>query len=78
MVSSVNAGSLAEGYFKEGDVINSITVDGVSYEVTRLFHVVDSMLNARVGSTVVFNVKRNGAEISLTITVTENTLTEYK
>lgn len=78
MVSSVNAGSLAEGYFKEGDIINSITVDGISYEVTRLFHVVDSMLNARVGSTVVFNVERNGTEISLTITVTEDTLTEYK
>lgn len=78
MVAAINKGSLAEGYFKEGDIINSITVDGVGYEVTRLFHVVDSMLNARVGSTVFFSIERGGEVVGLTLTVTEDTLTEYK
>ncbi len=78
MISNIIEGSLAEGIFKAGDLINSITVDGVAYEVTRGFHVVDSMLNARVGSTVVFNVERDGESLDLTVSVTEDTLTEYK
>ena len=77
-VADISAGSLAESIFKKNDVINSITIDGVSYEVTRLFHVVDSMLNARVGSTVIFNIERDGYTLDLTVKVTESTLTEYK
>lgn len=78
MISNIIEGSVAEGVFKVGDLINSITVDGVTYKVTRSFHVVDSMLNARIGSTVVFNVERDGKVLDLTPSVTEATLTEYK
>ena len=46
-ISGIVVDSVAEKYFKAGDIINSITIDGVTYEVTRTFHVVDAMLNAR-------------------------------
>ena len=57
----------AYGILKSGDVINSITIDGTVYEVTRTFHVVDAMLNARVSSVVVINVTRGSENIDLTI-----------
>ena len=57
----------AYGILKAGDVINSITIDGVTYEVSRMFHVVDAMLNARVSSSVVINVTRSGKALDLTV-----------
>ncbi len=72
VVSEVSSGSLAEGILKSGDIINSITVDGVTYEVTRMFVVTDSMLNAREGSRVSINVSRNGESVDLDITIDSN------
>lgn len=57
----------AYGILKAGDVINSITIDGVVYEVTRTFHVIDAMLNARVTSSVVINVTRGTEKLDLTV-----------
>ena len=57
-----------------GDIINSITVDGVKKDVTRVHHVVDMMFTARVGSTVVINVLRDGTEMDVTIPITEKML----
>ncbi len=57
----------AFGIIAAGDVINSITIDGEVYEVTRMFHVVDAMFNARVTSEVVVNVTRSGNSLDLTI-----------
>ena len=52
-VSSVtSASSAAYGILYSGDIINSITIDGVTYEVSRTFHVIDAMLNAREKSKV--------------------------
>ena len=60
--------SAAHGKLKEGDVINSIQIDGKEYEVTRMFHVTDAMLNARVNSSVVVKVTRNGEVKDIAIT----------
>ena len=70
--------SKAEDLFKIDDVIESITIDGKTYEVTRTFHVVDAMLNARVGSKVSFNIIRDGSKTTLDVTVTADMLVEYK
>ena len=67
----------AKGVLEEGDVITAITIDGKKYEVTRLFHVTDNMLNARPGSSVVFHVIRDGKAIETKLTMTDNMLEPY-
>lgn len=57
-VLDVSAGAAAQGALLSGDIINSITIDGKKYEVSRRFHVVDAMLNARADSDVTVNVTR--------------------
>ena len=78
IVDSVNAGSAVTGLIAKGDAINSITIDGVKYEVTRIFHVVDSMLNARVGSSVTINITRAGESFDVAVPIVESMLTDWK
>ena len=58
--------------FAIGDRINSITIDGLTIPVTRVHHVVDSMLLARVGSVVTVNLTRGAETFDVTVTITEN------
>ena len=76
-ISSVVSGGAAEGKLAEGDVINSVTIDGEKYDIVRTYNVVDVMLTARQGSTVVFNVTRNGQNIDVTVDVSRVSLTAY-
>ena len=69
-IESVNTGAAAYNLLVAGDIINSITIDGTVYEVTRTFHVVDAMLNARVGSNVVINVSRGVKQVDVTVPLT--------
>ena len=73
-ISSIDDNSAVKGVLKVGDVINSITIDTETYEVNRMFHVIDSMLNARVGSTVVFNITRGGTDMEATVSITQSML----
>lgn len=75
-VDEITSGSLSSGVLKTGDIIRSITIGDRTYEVTRIFHVVDIMLNARVGDTVTFTVTRGGAEETVSLTITESALTK--
>lgn len=77
-VVSIENGALAYGVLKEGDVINSITVDGVTYNVNRMYIVTDSMLNARIGSVVTVNVTRDGEVLDLSITIDDSAITVIK
>lgn len=77
-IMTVERDGLASGILEVGDVINSITVDGVTYNVDRMYTVTDSMLCARVGSTVIFNVTRNGATMDIKIDIKESSLTQIK
>ena len=78
VISNIADGAAAAEYLKVGYVINSITVDGVTQEVTRVFHVVDSMLAARVGSAVTINITdTDGTTRDVIIPITENMLTNY-
>ena len=63
--------------FAIGDKINSITLDGVTKTVTRIHHVVDFMLLARVGSVVTLNITRGAETFDVTITVTEDMFTSF-
>ena len=76
VIESIENDSLVKGKLAVGDVVNSITIDGVVYDVTRVFVVTDAMLNARVGSTVTINITRGGETINVSVTVPETALTK--
>ncbi len=78
IIKSVEENSAVKGLLLPADFINSITIDGVTYEVSRVFHVVDSMLNARPGSSVVMHISRGGTPMDITLPITEAMLTDYK
>ena len=71
-------GTAAKGVLKVGDVLKSITIDGNKNDITRRHHVVDSMLDARVGSTVAITLTRGGQEHTVTIHVTADMIEAYK
>ncbi len=81
-VGEVESNSFVKDYLQTGDIINSITIDGVKHEVTRLHNVIDSMLNARVGSRVVINISRteSGESVTkdVTVPIVSGMLTPYK
>ena len=77
-VSQIDVNGLASGALEIGDVINYITIDGVRYDVTRMFVVTECIFNARAGSSVVFNITRGGVEKTVEINVTEASLTKIK
>lgn len=55
----------------EGDVINSVTIKGVKTVIQRFYQVPDTMLNARLGDTVIINVTRGNQTFDVSFTVTE-------
>lgn len=77
-IVSLDATSAAKGILKENDIINTLTLDGKKYEITRLHHVTDIMLNARPGSTIIFNVTRDGTATDVTMVANENMLEVYR
>ncbi len=74
-IDEIGSGALAEGKLLVGDVVKKLTVDTKECEIFRTFHLIDCMLNARVGSTVVFDIERAGEPLRITIIITEATLT---
>ena len=77
-VMTVENDGLAKSALAVGDVINSITVDGVKYDVYKMYIVTDAMLSARVGSIVTVNVTRGGETLDVEIEITESALVETK
>jgi S1-C subfamily serine protease len=77
-VASIENGAIADGALRVGDVINSITIDGTKYDVTRMFVVTDSMINARVNSVVVINVTRDGVAKDIEINIAQKSLTQVE
>ncbi len=63
--------------FQVGDVFVSAKLDDATLSITRQHHVIDLMLTARPGDTVIFTVLRGGKEITVEVTVTEDCLTAY-
>ena len=61
-----------------GDIITKITVDGKETTVTRRHHVIDAMLDARVGSKIVLTLIRDGQTFNCTVTATSGMINECK
>lgn len=64
-VGKVESTCVIKNEIRVGDIINSITVDGVTLNVTRVHHVTDHMLTARRGSEVSINVTRDGESFDI-------------
>lgn len=77
IINEVSNGSLADTKLQAGDIITSITINEKTVDITRQHHLIDTMLDARVGDEVVFSILRNGETIIVSITIDENCLTAY-
>lgn len=77
-VAELTSSCITGDLVRVGDVITAISVDGVSREVTRLHHVIDHMLRARVGSTVVLTLQRGDETLTATVTITQSAWTAVK
>ena len=77
-VVEVSKGAVADGKVMVGDIIKSITVDGVKCDVTRRYHVTDAMISAKEGSVVVLNLLRDGADISVSFRISASSLSVVK
>ncbi len=77
-VTEITSGSLADGKVNVGDIISSITVDGVKHNATRIHHVTDAMIDARVGSVIVLNITRGGKAMNITFTIKASDMSAVK
>ncbi len=76
-VYEVTSGGLGESILQAGDVIKSITIGDQTVEVTRQYHLIDAMLDVRAGDTVSMRIVRNGEEMTVSTTMTEDCLAAY-
>ena len=76
-VAEVAPNGVSYGKLKVGDIIKTITVGAKTVEVTRGYHLIDAMLDARVGDTVKINIIRGGKEMTVDILITDNAIATY-
>ncbi len=76
-IHQVSAGSLADGSLFAGDRLLAAQIGGRTITVTRQHHIVDAMLYARAGDTIVITVLRNGETLDVPLTVTAAHIAEY-
>lgn len=72
-VNIVDSTSIFYNKLAYGDVINSITVGGNTYTITRSYQVEELVFNLKVGNSITFNVTRGGVQTSVTATFTTTT-----
>ncbi len=76
-IQAVEKGTLSDGALMAGDIVKSVKIGEKTIEVTRMHHLIDTMLDARVGDEVITTVIRNGAQKEVKIIITQDCLTEY-
>ena len=76
-IAEVAKSGIAYGKLEVGDVIKSITIGERTVSVTRSYHVIDAMLDARVGDVVKIGILRGGLEMTVDITITESAISAY-
>ena len=77
VVYEVNKGGLGEAILKAGDILKTITLGERKVEITRQYHLIDAMLDVRVGDTVYMEITRNGEEMTVSTVITEDCLVAY-
>ncbi len=76
-VESVSNDGLGAKILQKDDYINNITIGGRTVEVTRTYHLIDAMLDARVGETVYFSIERAGQTLTVSTVITSDCLVAY-
>lgn len=68
-VSKITTGGLADGVLQVGDVIKTISINGVEKSVNRIYDVSDLMLTVRVGDQVKLTVLRGDTPVYIEVNV---------
>lgn len=78
-IYEVESGSTADGVLQAGDVLVSVTLNGVTKNITRQHHIIDLMLTVRMGDTLEIKVLRgdNKVETTVPITVSASSFKSY-
>ena len=76
-VASLYDGGLAEKILREGDIIKAIKIGEKSVRITRTYHLIDAMLDVRVGDRVYILIERDGKEMSVETVITKDCLAAY-
>ena len=76
-VVEVSETGIAHGIIKSDDVMVSATLNGVTKKITRQFHVIDLLLNARPGDVLELTVQRGEETVIVSIKITEGCVTPY-
>lgn len=71
-VTEVTEDSISDGKLEVGDVLNSITVNGVTTQIERQYIPIDVLYTVHKGDTVVVNVTRNGESLDVTFTFSDD------
>lgn len=61
-INSVELTSPIKGEVKVGDVVKSVTIDGTTHQITRIYQLIDVMYTARSGSSVSLLIESDGQE----------------
>ena len=77
--ADITKNSLAEGKLEIGDIVTAIQIGNHDkIEVTRNYNITERMFLARVGDIVVLDIVRDGVAMSISITVTESSITNIE
>ena len=76
-VQDVTSGGLGSGILQSGDIIKSVTIGGDKIEITRQHHLIDAMLDVRVGDTVSMEIVRGGENKTVSTVITQDCLAAY-
>ncbi len=76
-VYEVSDGSLADGVLQAEDILVSATLNGNTVNITRQYHIIDMMLDVRVGDTVSLVIVRDGVQMTVGTEITEECLVSY-
>ena len=77
IVDSVSNDGLGAQILQKNDIVRSITIGERQVDVTRTYHLVDAMLDARVGETVYFEIERAGVTQTVSTVITSDCLVAY-
>ena len=76
-IAEVLTQSPAAGKLKVGDVIESITLNSETVEVTRKHQIMELLVKARSGDTVTIKIRRNGKEMDVKLDITSSCVIDY-
>ena len=69
--------AISSGILESGDIFVSAKLNNEIILITRQYHIIDMMLDLRVGDVVTLEIQRNGENMTFDITITEDCLTAY-